>query len=50
MRTRAVLRALLAAAALAVAPAWARALEEQSLLTPDGTLHVVRAGRAVYGR
>ena len=47
MRTPGFLRALLAVAALAVAPAWALALEEQSLLTPDGTLHVLRAGRAV---
>jgi hypothetical protein len=47
MRSRGFLRALLAAAALAVAPAWSLALEEQSLLTPDGTLHVLRAGRAV---
>jgi hypothetical protein len=47
MRYRGLLRALLAAAALAVAPAWSLALEEQSLLTPDGTLHVLRAGRAV---
>ena len=47
MRIRAFLRASLAAAALAVVPAWALALEEQSLLTPDGTLHVLRAGRAV---
>lgn len=47
MRSRRFLRALLAAAALAVAPAWSLALEEHSLLTPDGTLHVLRAGRAV---
>ncbi len=47
MRYRGFLRALLAAAALAVAPAWSLALEEKSLLTPDGTLHVLRAGRAV---
>jgi hypothetical protein len=47
MRRSGFLRALLAAAALAVAPAWSLALEEQSLLTPDGTLHVLRAGRAV---
>jgi hypothetical protein len=47
MRSRGFLRALLAAAALAAAPAWSLALEEHSLLTPDGTLHVLRAGRAV---
>jgi hypothetical protein len=47
MRRFEFLRAFLAAAALALAPAWALALEEQSLLTPDGTLHVLRAGRAI---
>src|SRR5262249_12725021 len=35
------------AAAFAALPALALALEEQSLLTPDGTLHVVRSGLAV---
>ena len=47
MRRAGFLRALLAAAALAIAPALAFALEEQSLLTPDGTLHVLRSGRAI---
>jgi hypothetical protein len=47
MRSRAILPALFAAAALAVAPAWSLALEELSLLTPDGTLHVLRSGRAI---
>jgi len=47
MRRAGVLRALLAAAALAIAPALVFALEEQSLLTPDGTLHVLRAGKAI---
>jgi hypothetical protein len=47
MRRTGLLRALLAVAALGVAPAWSLALEEQSLLTPDGTLHVLRAGRAI---
>jgi hypothetical protein len=47
MRTLGLFRALIAAAALAAAPAWTLALEEQSLLTPDGTLHVLRSGRAV---
>jgi hypothetical protein len=47
MRYRGLLRALFAAAALAAAPAWTLGLEEHSLLTPDGTLHVLRAGRAV---
>ena len=42
MRRAGFLRALLAAAALAIAPALVFALEEQSLLTPDGTLHVLR--------
>lgn len=47
MRRAGFLRALLAAAALAIAPALVFALEEQSLLTPDGTLHVLRAGKAI---
>lgn len=47
MRTSGLLRAFVLAALAAAAPAWALALEEQSLLTPDGTLHVVRAGKAV---
>jgi len=45
MRRR-VLPALLLLAALAAAPALCLAVEEQSLLTADGTMHVVRAGRA----
>ncbi len=44
MRRSGLLRALLAAAALALAPVLAFALEEQSLLTPDGMLHVLRSG------
>jgi hypothetical protein len=40
------LRILLLFAVLAAAPVLCLAFEEQSLLTPDGTLHVVRAGRA----
>ncbi len=47
MRRAGLLRAFLFAALAAAAPALALALEEQSLLTPDGTLHVVRSGRAV---
>jgi hypothetical protein len=47
MRRSGFFRALLAAAALAIVPVVALALEEQSLLTPDGTLHVLRAGRAI---
>ena len=43
---RLISRWLLAAAA-ALLPCAALALEEQSLLTADGTLHVVRAGTAV---
>lgn len=39
--------ALLLFAALAAAPGVCVAFEEQSLLTPDGTMHVVRAGKAV---
>lgn len=41
------LRAFLVAALAVAAPSWALALEEQSLLTSDGTLHVVRSGKAV---
>lgn len=44
MRRAGFLRAFFAAAALAAAPTLLVALEEQSLLTPDGTLHVVRSG------
>jgi hypothetical protein len=46
MRRRGFLGFLLAAAALAALPAVGLAAEEQSLLAADGTLHVVRAGRA----
>jgi hypothetical protein len=46
MRRAGLLRAFFAAAALAAAPAFVAALEEHSLLTPDGTLHVVRTGSA----
>jgi hypothetical protein len=41
------LRRILLAALLAVLPAVASGLTEQSLLTADGTLHVVRSGSAV---
>lgn len=41
------LRVLLLAALLIALPALGFALEEKSLLTPDGTMHVVRAGKAV---
>jgi hypothetical protein len=47
MRRAGLFRAFLLAALAAVAPAFAHALEEQSLLTPDGTLHVVRSGKAL---
>ena len=47
MRRAGFFRALLAVAALAIVPSFAFALEEQSLLTPDGTLHVLRAGKAI---
>jgi len=47
MRRSGSLRAFLAAAALAVASSFALGLEEQTLLTPDGTLHVLRSGRAI---
>lgn len=47
MRRSGFLRALLAAATLALVPVAAFALEEQSLLTPDGVLHVVRSGHAI---
>ncbi len=40
------LRGLLVAAALTALPGVSLAAEEQSLLTADGTLHVVRSGRA----
>ncbi len=41
------LRLFFAIAALVALPGLCRALEEQSLLTADGTLHVVRAGKAI---
>jgi len=47
MRRAGLFRAFLLAALAAVAPGLALALEEQSLLTPDGTLHVVRSGKAL---
>jgi hypothetical protein len=47
MKRRGLLGWLLVSLALAALPAAGFAAEEHSLLTPDGTLHVVRAGRAV---
>ncbi len=47
MRSTGSLRLLLAAAAFAALPGFCLAGEEQSLLTSEGTLHVVRSGRAV---
>jgi len=47
MRRQQFLARLLAAVAFAALPGLAFALEEQSLLTTAGTLHVVRTGRAV---
>src|SRR4029453_409612 len=47
MKRGGLVRFLVLAAAFAALPALALALEEQSLLTPDGTLYVVRSGRAV---
>ena len=47
MRRYGVLRAFLLVAAAALLPGLALAAEERSLLTADGTLHVVRSGRAV---
>ncbi len=47
MRRGNLLRALLVAALAVAAPRLALALEEQTLLAPDGTLHVVRAGTAL---
>jgi hypothetical protein len=40
-------RIFLLAAALVALPALGLAFEEKSLLTPDGTMHVVRAGKAL---
>jgi hypothetical protein len=47
MKRGGLVRSLVLAAAFAALPALALAFEEQSLLTPDGTLHVVRSGLAV---
>lgn len=47
MRRAGFLRAFLLAVAAAALPALASALEEQSVLTTGGTLHVVRSGKAV---
>jgi hypothetical protein len=47
MRRRALLPSLLLAAAAALLPGVASALEEVSLLTSDGTLHDVRSGTAL---
>ncbi|HKD18750.1 MAG TPA: hypothetical protein VKG23_12940 [Thermoanaerobaculia bacterium] len=47
MRRRALLPSLLLAAAAAMLPGAASALEEVSLLTSDGTLHDVRSGTAL---
>ena len=47
MKRRGLLGFVLAALAFAALPAAGFAAEEHSLLAPDGTVHVVRAGRAV---
>ncbi len=47
MRRHGIARLFVLAVALAGLPAMSLAIEEQSLLTADGTLHVVRAGRVV---
>ena len=47
MRRHGLLRLLLAAAVLVALPRVSAALEEKSLLTSDGTLHVLRSGTAV---
>jgi hypothetical protein len=47
MRRHGLGRIFVLAAALAALPALSLAIEEQSLLTSDGTVHVVRAGRVV---
>src|SRR5262249_35167419 len=47
MMKRGLVRRIVLAAAFALLPALALAFDEQSLLTPDGTLHVVRSGLAV---
>lgn len=47
MRRHGSLRRFWLAAALVAVPGLCAAVEERSLLTPDGTLHVVRSGAAV---
>ena len=47
MRRHGIARLFVLAVALAALPAMSLAIEEQSLLTSDGTVHVVRAGRVV---
>jgi len=47
MRRAGLFRAFALAVLAAALPAFALALEENSLLTTDGTLHVVRSGKAV---
>jgi len=47
MKRGSLLQRWVLAAAIAALPALAFALEEQSLLTPDGTVHIVRTGSAV---
>jgi hypothetical protein len=47
MKRGGLVRRFVLAAAFAALPALALALEEKSLLTPDGTLYVMRSGRAV---
>ncbi len=47
MRRHGLVRLLLLAAALVALPRAASAFEEKSLLTSDGTLHVLRSGAAV---
>ena len=47
MRRLGIVRKIVLAAALAALPALSLAIEEQTLLTADGTVHVVRAGRAI---
>ncbi len=47
MKRGGLVRSLVLAAAFAALPALSLALDEQSLLTPDGTLYVLRTGKAV---
>jgi len=47
MKRGGLVRSLVLAAAFAALPALAFAIDEQSLLTPDGTLYVRRTGKAV---